>query len=675
MADHKLDDGFEEIPLDHHTLDDGFQEVNLHPPASVMNTLHSAAAAVPGIVHGAQNSASSLGSMLSDAYSGLEQGATLSGADEYKAGNIALLDRLQSLGHQALPDMVPASPVDVDKQLASQGFTGDLTTNYTDLYRQEQQKAQAEYEAAHQRHPWAYTAAQMAGGLLPALAIPQSVATLGLNSAIETQPIAEAMAEAPSLLGKTGALATQLGKRAVLAAPVGAAMGALGSEKGALIGATPEQRQQLASDTEGGAATGTVLAAVGAPILENVLAPAGKGLAQSASESVEKLKQDSPLLRQASTAFDAGKQGIGYQGEKDIGSLLDQSRNVAENATNSLFEVRDKLGGAIRNFLTKASDEGRTINLNKETLNNFDDLINMGPSELGTNFFNELQTYQVKIANNELDPLDAFELKRTLKNFGAQNMDDRVGQKALQTGNAVAQNMDLSLSDSGAYRTLNGMYSKFLDAGPETLLNKGVSQENSQRYFSETNRVRAKVFDELNNIVQNSGAGNAAGDASKSTLRGLVQNLGDYDAQYPGLLKNLGLDKDAFAQTLKDTADQTNISKVIRGQEASMQNPTRVVGNLLGKGVYGVSNLAGRALSAGDKMASSSMNLPRTLYNATDDQLTNIAEVLTGRKATQSLGQGLKDALTNNDAVKRNAIIFTMLQRPEIRQMLATEGQ
>lgn len=105
---------------------------------------------------------------------GLQQGSTLGFGDEIIGGAIR--------GYDYLSGLMGNSVTDVNKQLAEQGFKGDIgPTSGADLYQQTVNNERAQNYAARQAHPITYSGTQIAGSLAPSLLIPGLSAAKGAS--------------------------------------------------------------------------------------------------------------------------------------------------------------------------------------------------------------------------------------------------------------------------------------------------------------------------------------------------------------------------------------------------------------------------------------------------------------------------------------------------------------
>jgi hypothetical protein len=127
-------------------------------------------------------------------------------------------------------------------------------------------------------------------------------------------------ATAPAQLGAkltASQIAKKIAAGAATGAVQGAVMGGSESEKGKLIGATPEEQEKLKADVIGGAATGAVVS--GALHGAIPLVKAGYGsVKEKVGSNIKNYVEDSPFWSQAKKAMQLGEQGTNLYSEKSI---------------------------------------------------------------------------------------------------------------------------------------------------------------------------------------------------------------------------------------------------------------------------------------------------------------------------------------------------------------------
>jgi hypothetical protein len=103
---------------------------------------------------------------------GAQQGVTMGFADE-------LGGRIQQ-GADALAGLFGESPTEANAKLREEGFMGDIgPTSNSELYTESRNQNRDEYKAAEDANPGSYIAGNIAGGILPTIAMPQMGAAKG----------------------------------------------------------------------------------------------------------------------------------------------------------------------------------------------------------------------------------------------------------------------------------------------------------------------------------------------------------------------------------------------------------------------------------------------------------------------------------------------------------------
>ncbi len=64
------------------------------------------------------------------------------------------------------------------------------------------------------------------------------------------------------------------------------------------------------------------------------------------------------------------------------------------------------------------------------------------------------------------------------------------------------------------------------------------------------------------------------------------------------------------------------------------------------------------------------LEMSQKAYSASQDELSGAAQKLLTNPQFQTYGKALQDALANKDPQKKNAVIFTILQNPKMREFL-----
>lgn len=624
MAKHELDPGFEEVPLDQ-----GFEEVPLKEQQSILDKLlqKGKGAAETGLDYAAatgQSSIAGLGDELG--------GAIQAGLDIGQRG-------LNKIG------LASPSPVQVAQQLKEQGVTGDIgPSTEAELYRQGQQETEQSLKEREARSPIASTLGTLSGILTGASgAAKAGEAALGANVALK---------ETLKQGGKVG-LAKELGKRAVPEAIYGAAAGG-GSSKGALINATPEEQKQLAEDVGEGAGIGTTVG--------TALSLAGLG-AQKGLEALKGSAKESaiPLVRQTAKSFEEGTKGRGFITEpSNLQRLKEETAHTSE-VTDQLMNAKQKLGQNIENTLKAAADDGMMVKNTNELISAGEDLKQMlteRPALLGkAQTENTLQLID-KLNAGDLDPLQANQLRRNIKEL-AFGLDEPETKMISQR---FSGELDNSLSEVPGYKEANMLYTKYLGAGPETLISKGTPVEYNQQFMSDLGKGKKKVFEATEEMTGKLTGPGTSTDTAKKTFEQFSSNLEQFEAEHPGVLQKAGLDLGKLKSGIIDQADLSTIRRTIQRHEPHsglLKSITGTSKSLLFSGA----NVAGKA-------SEGLSNFSRNLFLKSEPEYQDLAVKLMADPNNKHYGQALNQALLNRDQIARNAALFAIAQNPNARQAI-----
>ena len=644
-----------------------------------------------------------------DALKGAEQGLTLNSADEMGGGIQTALDAGMGGLHNMFPSIVGKSPTQVSKELAADGFTGDVgPTNSTDFYRQAQKENEAQYKETEERSPWLYTGGQIGGGLLGMLAGAGALkagkgALMGANAGKEAskQTIKQILKEqgklaATAQIGKKGAVMAALG------AAEGGAMGSMGSE-GAIIGATPEQKQQVADDTLTGIKTGGVLG-FGVGVASDV-APM---VANKAQKAVKNYIDDSPLLRQMGWARKQGAKGVNIASEAEqegLGkgaALHTMEERDADSIVAKIQNADSSLGQAVGDSIDNTAAKGMTINVtedisqNASTLSKF--LYDNAEYMNDKTFIKRLQ--QMMPGSSVLNPVEA---KGTLadldKLINKLSRDPNYKTQFLQE-NALnlRKAIDVELKNSiPEYRHAAERFAQFRNSIPETILGSGKSSEANNVIFGKLRDKDTKLYEGVKRLIEGATRAGTSSSESKSVLVKLRTALKEIEASEAAQIRvgklnpkdsvfaKMGQTPEEFIQTIKNNADASAAKHAALGMNPHAGVETTIKGAVTGIANTGRGTLmtsankfglyADRPIKAIKIAAAKPAELGRQLYNLTNDQYIKLSQKLHLDPSTTVYGKALEDAIKNSDMAKRNAVLFSMLQQKNIRNMLNEETE
>jgi len=618
------------------------------------------------------------------------QSFLMNGADELGGLGMKTLD----LGQAGLNKigLTGPSPSQVNQQLLDQGFTGDLRT---DMYRQGQEETEAEFKAAEQESPWLYGLGQLGGavasGMMTAPLLAGAGTAIGASKAgsAATQALGQALPGAAKYFssGKTlpNAL-TAAGKMAAIAAPEGAVFGALGSENN-LIGASPEERANFRGDIIEGTATGSLIGA-GMGLAGELVPAAGRGLMNYFDDTVE----DSNVLRQAKVAYKEGQEGINYgstkQGEEGLEGVFDatasRENNAAADFSNRILKADEELGKAVGRSLDLATDAGVKVKINsqiKQLAKDIDASINQNPLIFGNGKavktfknldINAMSPRDMKSAINDIDEALTILKRDNRADVGFMVRDMIKLQKAL------SEELKTQIPQ---YAKAAKRFASMREAIPETITAGGSPSKfrPNSNMLGNMKEADSKLFGSMYKLVGE--ATREGAHEGSETFAALIKNskllekeelariLRNEITPDQTVFKMMGFDDAAsFIKAVKKEADK---SAAIRGAQktALMAEGTDTVLQGLSKG--GLANVGQGAVpktaNAFGRYSTGMKKVGKSLYSMGPQQLNEVAEKLISKQSSSQIGQALQDAITNSDQAKKNAILFTIMQNPNLR--------
>jgi len=319
---------------------------------------------------------------------------------------------------------------------------------------------------------------------------------------------------------------------------------------------------------------------------------------------------------------------------KGIGREVLENRGILD----SPGDLKQKLASQIKEI------EGQKGPLLEYSQRNLQDLMNMGGYE-GEGLATKLTAIKDKIVDREA---------KTATNIGSvKQLDDQL----TETIKRYASN-DSDIVKLNEFKKL--LKTKLDDASFNKQTN-ALPQE--EEYLTEAYRAVNKRIQELSDIAEP-----GTGDILKQM--GMRENI-KYDAA------NLARD-----------AQRRELAK-----EAAW-SPWDIVGGLADKAKIGAAKglgKAGRALTeAGNyiegpapsvsilrpvledkkERETKPLKLSQNLYNASPEEISNVANILEQNEQFSAYGKSLRDSLQSNNSQKKNAILFSILQNPKIRKLI-----
>lgn len=569
-----------------------------------------------------------------DLAKGVTQGATLGFADEAGGAIATGLDYGQRLMNRL--GLAEKSPGQINEELKAQGFKGNLPSEASEIYRQGQQETAQDFAESEERSPWLYKGGELAAGIASGIAATPASSSSG--------------AKLIDILRQQGGkeFAKEAGKRAAIAglqaAPAGLAAGA-GYSEGKLVGATPEEQEQLLTDTLKGGATASALA--GGIKLASDVAPV---VAQKASEYIDDTVKNQAFLRQTKKAYDIGRAGEGLRGEPAKDFLDEVDKVVAGTISDDIMNADRQLGAKLGETIKKATDEGVLIEPNADLITK---TVKFQSPQYQTIIDDDALVLLDKLKSGNLNPEEAWRLRDTLKKIRARSDTPGKVKDELKVFNDIlTESTEVKVP---GYKQALADVNEFKTA-VETFGKKGINLSDRSQYGADA--------DDLNKLMAaRVQEGGKLGTANKDIRTGFNKMVSALESN-PELLKKSGLNLDEIKKAVADQGDISSIWQGIHGYE-----PHSTFGKHVGwldtglAKTYGISHGVGKAVTSLGKMSQ---------WPA--EKLSSVAQKLK-MGTSKHLGEALENAIAKGDKFKQNAVIFTILQTPSAKSELEGEFQ
>lgn len=565
----------------------------------------------------------------------------------------------ESMGGES--DILPKdlSPEELEKFKTKLGVSYDQAKEFAERYKKEQEE----------RSPIASTAGELGGSFVGGGALLKAAGKVApaLENLGSGQIVGKALGVAPEGGGVLNA-AGRVASKAVESAPLGAVYGADAAPEG----------QGLE-----GAASGTALGAG----LGGAIGAAGEGISgiKNLYNASKTIGQGNQTTRQLQLARKVGREGVPVnqeltggesdtesgapkfitsiygQGAKDINLAADQT---AKNATEQLYGAREGLQDQYGKVLTDLDKQGVTLTPKSDDLVSITQtqgVINDTPSLFGQDAkqTNDLLT---KFKTGTLSPSEAKQLQINLRS-DLSNLKSKPGlgiqeSKVESTLDSINEGLN-QLPDPKAggpsYQDVNDLYREF-SGTMGSLVNKGeIDPSYADKWISDLkNRSDIKdVMSQLIDYVQKPGV---SGDAKNVLLDQVSQHFDNLAEKNPEFFKSQGLDFNKIKNNINQMSDLVNVSRSARmGDEGggSLLNQAMGVARSVGPGA---AYTVGRA----EKVIP---QFTQKLFNAPNEMLRSITPDL-----PDHISSALTNAINTNDSAKKNAVLFSIVQNPDLRK-------
>lgn len=559
-------------------------------------------------------------------------------------------------------------------QAAAQKLTGSPEP-ISQLYKQTQGQSSKEFEAAQQANPLTYGAGELGGGI--------GSAVLTAGAAPEAATTLRGAAELGGL-----ALGKEVGKRAAVGATTGATVGGLAGgfqSKGGLIGATPEEEQQLVKDIGHGIQSGASLG--------SVLSLVGSGLGVSANTLLDKMSgSQNVFLRNVADYIKKGAAGEKLTGEKALLEGQEGKTPLAQRDTSNSRELLDKiskadneLGQDVGNSLEKATEAGQTVNIEEPitvSAKAVDSYFDKNPAiALDPQARNNLRS--LLFQKGEIKPLQAKSVIDEMDGILNQLKGDTstIANATRQIVGGFRKDLSGALKDQiPEYAKTAERFENFRQMVPETILSGGTPSDLSSVYYGSLKNKEESLFDSIKNMLQGA---TKPGEAEKAeTFSNLANNLKQLEQNEKANLAQGNIQDTVFDKMGSTAPDLINDIKSKADESVGRQTvfgaaPTppggkivpTVARTLVGYGKGEVLNLANKLGSLGAKGASPA-KLSSNVYDMTNEQLPIVINALKGVPGLDHLTTHLQKGLSDKNESIKNAALFSIMQNPKAREAI-----
>ena len=603
-------------------------------------------------------------STLSDAETNF---AHLGGLGPVAAGaGEAIPDVIQSFLHKNLPSMVKASPSQVNAALKSLtepaskyaipgGVKGDVgPTSYGTVYRNASDERSALEDAAQKRSPYAGGLARLGGD------------ALAFTGAAALSP--SILAAAPK-----GAGLIQRGlTSAVNMALPGAAAGAVGSS-GHLIDATPQEQAQVGRDALHGGETGSLLG-MGTAVAGDLLKPVGKAIADSDMGQYFKMGAEGHNLSSPESRMGtlSNPEGLG-----DTVSMHDTQ--AANKVLDGLNTMDEHLGQDVGDAVKAGTDKQIRIEATPELNSQIKNL----ESTLGTDFSDTMQ----KMNTQGLDPSELQEFRNDLADYGRKiYSQDPVA--ASEVFNATKELTAQLRQQVPGYTEAANRLNEFRRLIPETILSKDNPIDVTNLRVSGTRNVDTKLLNNIKGMIR--GMYNPDNAKAQGAYTNLLQGINKLqqneqvrkvEAQAAGkpfqtVFDKVGVQPQDIESFFKDAAAKSKLIQNYTGLGDVELNPFKISPlKTLGQASDWIGNKAGIVYGKMGSVAQNPvLNVGKKLYAASDDALRDLSKTLDSIPGQKPMSTALNKALDNKDSVAKNAVLFSIMQNPNLRSIVGSDN-
>ena len=559
---------------------------------------------------------------------------------EEPSGVLQTIEDVARLGGQGLSASFSDEALAALKAAGEVAGTEKTLKDLPALYEQYKQIERRKIEEARERSPVLGTAAEIAGAIAPAFF--SGGTSLAVKGAAKLLP---AIAKSTSAAGTIG--------RAALTGAQYGGVAAAGAMESPILSA--EGVEEIAK----GAALGGALGGVTA------------GGAEAAKGAYRALSPESRTIKLTGRAFQEAAEGrpspTSVAGE---GISKVEEESAAKGFAGKFLSkektapgLKDIQGENIAAVAKMATEQGVKIGENPEIVKNIESLtailkersLGMSPKQRSA-IENLLTQYGEK---KQIDPDVANEARRQLfeisKKLKPKESEDVLG---------VLRNLSKGLGDEliekvEGFAEANLKYQKSMEV-LDTLLGKG-------KRASEVRGLESKVETGAENLIKRGEVLGEVGVKARRKLANLKEAAKKAFELDPESFKKAGIN--APEDLFKEIERQGELSAIRQGLGGVDRAP-----GMIGK-LSAFLNLAHPYQLAryGGFVAKKASDVAALAYKLPDAGVIKFADVLSKRGISDSLVKGLRDAVASGNVRAKNAALFSLLQKKEVRAVLGEE--
>lgn len=586
---------------------------------------------------------------------GAQQGLTMGFSEEMGAGVQSGLDRLQRLLNE-YTGLVGKSPTQVSEELATQGFQGDLgPTSAGEMYDEAVAAQRREIAAAEEQHPGTMMTADLAASML--IPVPGATAARGISKGVTTGAKALSKAKKGAAIGAgVGALEAAGRTDEDLTSLEGMKDVALGAGLGAATGGIGGKLSQRSESKE--------LAKRAAAKLEEAEDTALRAAGISPSEMSEQIE------KQVTKSMKSPEAPLGGPGVMAIEEGIIDPLLKPKGAYKQAREVKDRLQKEYQTLTNtfknkKLSDKQAVVKAQQATdkiiqgvedaLAKTDDLSEGAERRIKQDLSTlHQELVQAYTSDNPVDALQKLYVKHNDKFFSNATSSGAQARKQLRTELKNIQREYVKINNPEAFdkfADLDNKYTQILDL--EQITKRTAGQEKKAGGISDLSRgITARLITGIPGIEVPVTAASAASkkflekDITKFAESLKAKNLLEKSKKLQAAAEKPGTVRKALAEGAEEAAIGTTIAGTA-GLDAIMTDETKPE-------PYKLHQKTARIIerSTPEMIAQQAQSI-RAEHGQKGEKLATVLE-----------------AIAQKDRSGRRAMMFSVLQNPDYREML-----